>query len=261
MPIGTAFQRARSQATQARLRSLKLGLTGGGFPGSAPSLPGRRTSGLDIEGLVRAFGPAACDRVPSSLRPLCESTVRWLSGGGRREDSPSRDRPGGGGGFLGGILPDLPEGFEFPGTTPAPLPPPRTAPTPLVPMPTPSGPDCPRGTREIFGRCVGVPLGDAPGGNGASGGRAVVGSFNLPAIQPEVETRTHRSCPDGMVLGRDNLCYPKAILSRRSKFRKWRQPRRPMFTAGDLNAIRRAERLKGKAKKIGKDLGFKVTKK
>lgn len=98
------------------------------------------------------------------------------------------------------------------------------------------------------------------GGGPMGGGRAVQGSFGMPAIEPTVETRTHRSCPDGMVLGKDNLCYPKAILSRRSRFRKWRQPRRPMFTAGDLNAIRRAERLKKKARSIGKDLGLKVTK-
>lgn len=121
---------------------------------------------------------------------------------------------------------------------------------------------CPEGTIRVGDQCLAP--GDAfPGGDPfitEAGGNAVQGAFGLPAITPVREQRVHRNCPDGMVLGKDNLCYPKAILSRRSKFRKWRQPRRPLFTAGDLNAIRRAERLKGKAKKIGKDLGFKVTK-
>lgn len=120
---------------------------------------------------------------------------------------------------------------------------------------------CPPGMIRLPGLgCMGRQEGNGGAVTTQAGGAAVQGSFGMPAIQPTVESRTHRSCPDGMVLGKDNLCYPKAILSRRSKFRKWRQPRRPMFTAGDLNAIRRAERLKKKARKIGKDLGLKVTK-
>lgn len=121
---------------------------------------------------------------------------------------------------------------------------------------------CPDGTIKVGNRCVAP--GDAfPGGDPfitGAGGNAVQGGFGLPAITPTVEQRTHRTCPDGMVLGKDNLCYPKAVLSRRSRFRKWRQPRRPLFTAGDMNAIRRAERLKKKAKGIAKDLGFSVRK-
>lgn len=121
--------------------------------------------------------------------------------------------------------------------------------------------ECPEGKVRIGNTCV-DPGAAFPGGEPfltTAGGVAVQGAFGMPAITPDVEARQVRDCPDGMVLGKDNLCYPKAILSRRSRFRKWRQPRRPLLTAGDLNAIRRAERLKGRVKDVGKDLGLKVT--
>lgn len=143
------------------------------------------------------------------------------------------------------------------GTTPAPTPPP----TPRAPKPGRNG--CPEGQRLIAGRCV-DPGAIFPGGDpfvSPGPDMATTGAFGLPAIVPSVEQRTVRDCPDGMVLGRDNLCYPKAVLPGRSRFRKWRRSRKPMFTAGDLNAIRRAQRLKGKAKDLAQDVGFKVTRK
>lgn len=94
-----------------------------------------------------------------------------------------------------------------------------------------------------------------PGGEPATqdpGGVAVQGSFDLPAIRPTVERRVHRTCPAGMVLGRDDLCYPKQVLSRRNRFRKWRQPPRPKISAADWKAIRKAERLKERLKDLTK---------
>lgn len=116
--------------------------------------------------------------------------------------------------------------------------------------------DCPAGKIRVLGTCVSP--GDAfPGGapfvTGA-GGRAVQGAFGLPAITPLEERRVHRTCPSGMVLGKDNLCYPKAVLSRRSRFRKWRQGMKPLLTGGDRKAIRKAERVANKLKNEQKRL-------
>jgi len=69
---------------------------------------------------------------------------------------------------------------------------------------------------------------------------AVTGSFGMPAIRPRVEMRPHRTCPTGMVLGTDGLCYPKAVLRRDSKFREWRPGTRPVLTGGEVRAIAKA---------------------
>lgn len=124
-----------------------------------------------------------------------------------------------------------------------------------------SGP-CPAGTVRVGNDCVNASAA-LPGGTPfttAAGQQAVQGAFGMPALTPTIESRTVRKCPRRYVLGEDNLCYPKAVLPRRSKYRKWRQARKPLFTAGDLKAIRKAERLKKKGKEIAKDLGWKVRK-
>jgi len=128
---------------------------------------------------------------------------------------------------------------------------------------------CPEGRIRVGNNCI-DPLALPPGGSPAvvpasgtqiqGGGQAVMGSFGLPAMAPRVEARTHRSCGPGMVLGKDNLCYPRGILSRRSKFRKWRQPPRPPVTSGDVKAIRRAARAKDRVKDLAKDVGFRCKK-
>lgn len=113
---------------------------------------------------------------------------------------------------------------------------------------------CPDGKIRVGDACVAP--GDAfPGGDPfitGAGGQAVEGAFGMPGITPTVEQRTHRSCPEGMVLGKDDLCYPKAVLSRRSRFRKWRQPPRPKVSHADWKAIRKAERIKDKLKDLTK---------
>jgi hypothetical protein len=102
-----------------------------------------------------------------------------------------------------------------------------------------------------------VPVsGTMVGGNG----KAVVGAFGLPALQPAGIARTVLKCARGMVLGKDNLCYPKAILGRRSTWRKWRQPPRPPVSSGDVAAIRRAERARNRVLELGKDVGLSLKK-
>jgi len=39
------------------------------------------------------------------------------------------------------------------------------------------------------------------------------------------------------VLGEDELCYPRAVLRRDSRFRKWRPGTRPVLTGGEVRAI------------------------
>jgi hypothetical protein len=95
-------------------------------------------------------------------------------------------------------------------------------------------------------------------GMSPSGGMAVQGAFGLPAMSPDVVSTIRRRCAPGLVLGRDNLCYPRAILGRRSGFRKWRQPPRPAVSGSDLKAVRRANRLEDRVKRLNKDLGLRV---
>lgn len=125
------------------------------------------------------------------------------------------------------------------------------------------GPEpCPDGTVKIGNRCVAP--GDAfPGGDPfttPAGQQAVQGSFGMPAITPTIERRVHRTCPTGMVLGRDNLCYPRAVLSRRSKFRKWKGEKRPPISAADVKALRKVDRIRKKVRDLGKKADLKVKK-
>jgi len=91
-------------------------------------------------------------------------------------------------------------------------------------------------------------------------GEAVAGAFGIPAMVPEAQSRTRLSCPPGMVLGRDNLCYPKQVLRRDSRFRKWRPGVRPILTGGERNAIRKAKRAIIKGRDAISGLGITVKK-
>lgn len=139
-----------------------------------------------------------------------------------------------------------------------------------------SGTGCPTGFVFRNGRCEKTGLSGfgervLPGGGTGvlpsqpGQGEAVMGSFGLPAMQPaQVGTITRNDgtvgpilrCAAGMVLGRDDLCYPRAILGRRSRFRKHKLAPRPPVTAADAKAIRRAERVRGKVRSLAKDVGF-----
>lgn len=123
------------------------------------------------------------------------------------------------------------------------------------------GGPCPAGTIRfppVFGPCLDLQPGGATQGAGmvATPGEAVVGAFGMPAMLPEAEQRVVRNCGPGMVLGKDDLCYPRAVLGRRNRFRKWRAPTRPPITSSDMKAIRTATRARDRVKDLAKDVGF-----
>jgi len=112
------------------------------------------------------------------------------------------------------------------------------------------------------GTCIN--LGDlAPGGdpaitgrqpatNGAGGfGPPVNGRFGVGVV-PRVDVQTHRTCPKGMALGKDGVCYDG--LGRNSPKREWPMGMRPLLTPGERNAIRIAGRAAGKLSRSQKSL-------
>lgn len=116
----------------------------------------------------------------------------------------------------------------------------------------------PDGTCQLF-------VGDRPGPDGAGEDvgefTATAGAFGMPAMVPmAVQTVTHR-CPPGMVLGRDNLCYPRQVLRRDSKFRKWRPGPRPWGTPGQISAVRKAKSFITSGREKMSTLGVTVRKK
>jgi len=88
-----------------------------------------------------------------------------------------------------------------------------------------------------------------PAERSISFGEAVQGAFGMPAIIPGAEPIVRLACPSGMVLGRDDLCYPKQVLRRDSKFRKWRPGMRPILTGGERRGITKAKASINKARK------------
>jgi len=166
-----------------------------------------------------APGPALCALLVGRARELCEAAGSLLPSGGN-----------GGGGFNGKKL---------------------------------AGGGCvfPARRDPISGQCK-LFLGTQ---EGADPGRATVGAFGLPALVPDVVGQITRRdgtigpilrCMRSMVLGTDNLCYPKAVLPRRSKFRKWRGDPRPAVSAGDVRAIRKAAAAKDRVLNLAKDVGL-----
>jgi len=107
----------------------------------------------------------------------------------------------------------------------------------------------------ISGSCK-IFLGSQPGpdpiqhpimvpGNGSAPGGPPVGT---QPVMPGATSRTTLRCPRRYVLGIDDMCYFN--LPRNSKWRKWRPGRKPLFTGGDLNAIKRAGALADDAEDI-----------
>jgi len=132
----------------------------------------------------------------------------------------------------------------------------RTDPT------TSFAPECPRGTIQVGSRCVDLSA-LPPGGDPAvftAGGVVVQGGFGLPAQTPLIQERIRRKCMRGMVLGVDDLCYPKAVLGARSSFRKWKRPIKPPITRRDTVAIRRSAAAKQRVFDLAKDVGLHVAK-
>jgi len=115
----------------------------------------------------------------------------------------------------------------------------------------------------ITGECkffLGTQPGPDPIAGGGGTGMAVQGAFGMPAMQPMSEMRRRLSCPSGMVLGKDDLCYPRAVLRRDSRFRKWRPGMRPVLTGGERHGIARARRSITRAKEATAGLGITVKK-
>jgi len=148
----------------------------------------------------------------------------------------------------------------------------------FAPQPSSRVVPCPGGfERGPSGNCIqsgfrGLAERLVPGGQAGTiediRGDAVMGGFGLPALVPAVvgsittragEQRPILRCPRTMVLGTDDLCYPKAILTPRSRFRKHRRPIAPPISRRDTKAIRTAAAARERVKELAQDVGFKVT--
>jgi len=86
----------------------------------------------------------------------------------------------------------------------------------------------------------------AAGAFGDAFGEAVLGRFGV-ALQPAIVSAVRLRCPQGAVLGKDNLCYDKL----RKGDRKWNPGARPLLTGGDMNTLRRARSLQARLKRLG----------
>lgn len=101
--------------------------------------------------------------------------------------------------------------------------------------------------RDAFGKCVPPFIGTAPGpdpsaGVSLTGGRQLHGRIGADLHSdhmPTVVRRNVRDCGRGFVLGVDGICHPKKSL--RNSERWYPKPRRPLGTAGDLNAVTKAK--------------------
>jgi len=126
------------------------------------------------------------------------------------------------------------------------------------------GEACPEGYWKVGSKCVSKrPEDYVYGGTPAitgTGWEATVGSFGMPAMTPLPTQRTRLECPTGMVLGKDNLCYPKGTpgLGRRGTFRKWKGDRRPKISAAEWTQLQRAARTREKVKDVAKLAGYTV---
>lgn len=73
------------------------------------------------------------------------------------------------------------------------------------------------------------------------GWQAVNGRYGA-GVTPIAVARTRRECPAGYSLGKDNICYDRI----RKGDRKWNPGTKPFLSGGEVNAIRRAKRLRKK---------------
>lgn len=151
---------------------------------------------------------------------------------------------------------------------------PTGPPLPPIPQPFPGTGPCPDGSFPVGNTCFDVgaalPGGDpfffpqtkpvTPGPTTLGTGQVVQGGFGLPAVSPAGISRLVRRCGPRMVLGIDNLCYPKAVLPPRSKFRKWRRAPRPVVSRRDEVAIKRAASARERVFNLAKDVGLHVAK-
>lgn len=90
-----------------------------------------------------------------------------------------------------------------------------------------------------------------PAGYADGYGAAVKGIYGVGLV-PRVEVQTVRRCPAGMALGKDGVCYEG--LGRNSKKRAWPMGMKPLMTAGDRAAIRKASSAAAKLQRSKKQL-------
>jgi hypothetical protein len=130
-------------------------------------------------------------------------------------------------------------------------------------------PGCPRGFAEDSrGNCVRIGVDPrnpgttvaVPGMAGAiqrflPGGRTGTvtvggpGGFgpSMAGHAPEEKPVSRADCGRGYVLGQNGLCYDKRIIP--NKMRMWPKGPRPLLTGGEMNTVRKAERLRGRVTK------------
>jgi len=90
-----------------------------------------------------------------------------------------------------------------------------------------------------------------PGSPAGGVGEALMGRYGA-ALEPMFQTINKRVCIDGMVLGKDKLCYNKGSIS--NKERLWPKGAAPLLTGGEMSAIRKASSAAGKFNRAGKRL-------
>lgn len=106
-----------------------------------------------------------------------------------------------------------------------------------------------------------------PGGETGTlgpGGTAVLGLYGAGIMPAQVGSITRNDgtvmpllrCPAGHVLGKDSICYDRGAISRRQ--RKHPPARKPLLTGGDMSALTRVNRIKGKLKTGARSAGLYV---
>ena len=125
----------------------------------------------------------------------------------------------------------------------------RGGPAPLVPSCPPGYKRNSSGNCQLEGMAPYIP-GDIGQPDVINWNERVVGGRYGSGYAPvEIEQR-RLYCPPGFKLGRDNVCYECL----KKKERKWDPGTKPMLTGGDLNAIRRAQRLQKKVRRMASKL-------
>ena len=87
-------------------------------------------------------------------------------------------------------------------------------------------------------------------------GGAVPGVFGALSVSPTVMSAVRLRCPPGLVLGKDERCYAQGKGGISNSQRKWPKPPRPIMSAQDGKILRRAEAVRGRAKRAAMSAGF-----
>ena len=92
-----------------------------------------------------------------------------------------------------------------------------------------------------------------PGSPRGEPGEARMGRYGA-ALDPMFRTINQRVCLEGMILGKDRLCYNKGAIS--NKERLWPRGTPPLLTGGEMACIRKADTARGKVARTAKRLGI-----